>query len=57
MLTFMRDKAFDIFATYSPDAILAPGTSSDIGKFSISGIPPGDGPSKIKKGFSKGLLM
>eukprot|EP00290_Baffinella_frigidus_P015828 CAMPEP_0180215816 /NCGR_PEP_ID=MMETSP0987-20121128/15773_1 /TAXON_ID=697907 /ORGANISM="non described non described, Strain CCMP2293" /LENGTH=843 /DNA_ID=CAMNT_0022174651 /DNA_START=55 /DNA_END=2586 /DNA_ORIENTATION=+ len=48
MLTFMRDKAFDIFATYSPDAILAPGTSSDIGKFSISGIPPGDGPSKIK---------
>jgi len=48
MLTFMRDKAFDITASYAPEAALAPGSSADIGKFSISGIPPAEGPSKIK---------
>ncbi|KAL0486377.1 HSP70 [Acrasis kona] len=52
ILTFSRNKDFDLFALYTQPEQLPAGTSTSIGKFSIQGVPSanasGKGTPKIK---------
>ncbi|EFC50714.1 predicted protein [Naegleria gruberi] len=48
MLTFNKSKTFDLFTVYSDPSLLPAGTSSIMGKFTITDIPQRNEPLKIK---------